>query len=147
MRPTPPVLAALVALAATGCASTNQQPEASQLQLGRPIQTAGPPPDRPRPSRSVPATSPSLKTSERVAPKRLLPTARRTAFQFFTSYVRYLYGGLPGADVRGVSPRLHSELRRRSALITPAERDAVPRISHIRAVAAGPPVSVTATAS
>src|SRR4051794_38089107 len=128
MTPVFPVLMALAALAVTGCASTSQRPEASQPQLGRPIQAASPPPRRPRPSRSVPATSPPLEISERVAPKRLLPAARRTAFQFFPSYVRYLYGALPGADVPGVSPQLHSELRRRSALITPAERGAVPRI-------------------
>jgi hypothetical protein len=72
--------------------------------------------------------------------------ARAAARAFFSSYLAYLYGRLPGRDVIDADQNLRWQLEHGQATTTPAERAEHPRIAHLSLASAGPPVSVVATA-
>ena len=136
------------ALSVAGCSAPADRPAAliPPAQPGRQITTVEAPATHTSGPPRLP-TPPPLDETEPTAPARSLAPARLVARRFFARYVRFLYARIPSVRLADVDERLGAELRAGEAMVTPAERDAKPRIARVSVAPAGPPLSVIATAT
>jgi hypothetical protein len=141
-------VAVAVATALAGCGSHHDPgPAAARRQAGR-SPTAQPPVVAPpsNPSSGPTSARKGEPDAESRAAASQVSAARPVARAFFISYVAHLYGRQPARGIAGADRSLQWELEHGHATITPAEHSSRPRLTHLAVAAAGPPVSVVATA-